>query len=70
MLVFLCFMPSIDTTVAPSNVTAVAESSTVISVQWDGLTPCEGVNGIIVKYIVQYTAESSCVVQSIVQSGE
>ena len=55
---------------APSNVTAVAESSTVISVQWDGLTPCEEVNGVIIEYIVQYTAESSGVIQSIVESGE
>ena len=61
---------SIDTTVAPSNVTAVAKSSTVISVQWDGLTPCEGVHGVIVKYIVQYKAESSGVVRSVVRFGE
>ena len=45
-------------------------SSTVISVQWDGLSPCSQVNGLIVEYRVQYTAESSGVVQSIDQSGE
>ena len=45
-------------------------SSTVISVQWDGLSPCSQVNGLIVEYRVQYTAESSGVVQSIDQTGE
>ena len=54
---------------APTNVMTVVNSSTVITVQWDGLMPCEDVNGLIVEYIVQYRAESSGVVQSIVQSG-
>ena len=45
------------TAVAPSNVRATAESSTVISVEWNGLTPCRLVNGLIVKYTVQYTIE-------------
>ena len=54
----------------PRNVTAKVVSSTVISVQWDGLTPCSQVNGLIVDYRVQYTAESSGVVQSIDVTGE
>ena len=45
-------------------------SSTVISVQWDGLTPCRLVNGLIVKYRVQYTAEPSGVVQSTDEYGD
>ena len=55
---------------APHNVRATVVSSTVISVQWDGLSPCSQVNGLIVEYRVQYTAESSGVVQSIDQTGE
>ena len=45
-------------------------NSTVISVQWDGLTPCRLANGLIVKYRVQYTAESSGEVQSTEESGD
>ena len=41
---------------APSNVKAIVQSSTVISVQWDGISPCTLVNGFIVKYRVEYTA--------------
>ena len=54
----------------PHNVTAKVVNSTVISVQWDGLTPCSQVNGLIVEYRVQYTAESSGVVQSMDVAGE
>ena len=57
-------------TVSPRNVRATVVSSTVISVQWDGLSLCSQVNGLIVEYRVQYTAESSGVVQSIDQNGE
>ena len=42
----------------------------VISIQWDGLTPCSQVNGLIVQYRVQYTSESSGVVQRIDVAGE
>ena len=56
--------------VAPSDVRAVVESSTVIIVKWNGLVPCMKVNGIIVKYRVQYTAESSGVIQSTDHSAE
>ena len=44
-------------------------SSVVLSVYWDGLTPCRHVNGHIVKYRIQYTSESSGVVQSVDKSG-
>ena len=64
------FTPYTATTVVPSHVTALAESSTIISVQWDGLSPCEKVNGLIVEYRVQYTAESNGAIEIIVQSGE
>ena len=50
-------------TVAPRSVTATVVSSTVISVQWDGLDPCRHVNGRIVLYRVQYTEVASHVVQ-------
>ena len=53
--------------VSPHNVAATVVSSTVISVQWDGLIPCSQVNGLIVEYRVQYTAG---VVQSIDVAGE
>ena len=49
---------------------ATVVSSTVISVQWDGFTPCRLANGLIVKYRVQYTAESSGEVQSTDESGD
>ena len=42
---------------SPRNVAATVVNSTVVSVQWDGLTPCRQVNGLIVKYRVCYTAE-------------
>ena len=45
-------------------------SSTVISVQWDGLDPCRHVNGLIVLYRVQYTEVASGVVQSKDEDGE
>ena len=61
---------STDTTVAPRSVTATVVSSTVISVQWDGLDPCRHVNGLIVLYRVQYTEVASGVVQSKDVAGE
>ena len=45
-------------------------SSTVITVQWDGLNPCRHVNGLIVLYRVQYTEVASGVVQSTDEAGE
>ncbi|CAI7990417.1 Receptor-type tyrosine-protein phosphatase F [Geodia barretti] len=41
------------------RVTVGSLSSTVISVQWSGLSPCRLVNGVIVRYRVQYRAKSS-----------
>ena len=49
---------------SPTNVTVIVVNSTVISVQWDGLTPCRYVNGRIVKYRVQYISETSGVIES------
>ena len=59
-----------DATVAPRNVTATVVSSTVISVQWDGLLPCRHVNGLIVMYRVQYTVVASGVIRSKNVAGE
>ena len=61
---------STDATVAPRSVTATVVSSTVITVQWDGLDPCRHVNGLIVLYRVQYTEVASGVVQSKDEAGE
>ena len=49
---------------------ATVVSSTVISVQWDGLEPCRHSNGRIAFYRVQYTAVASGVVQSKTMAGE
>ena len=59
-----------DATAAPRSVTSTVVSSTVISVQWDGLDPCRHVNGLIVLYRVQYTEVASGVVQSKDVAGE
>ena len=61
---------STGATVAPRSVRATVVSSTVISVQWDGLDPCRHVNGLIVLYRVQYTEVDSGVVQSKDETGE
>ena len=61
---------SVGATVAPHNVTATVISTTEIVVQWDGLTPCRHVNGLIVLYRVQYTEVASGVVQSKDVAGE
>ena len=60
---------STGATVAPRNVRTTAVSSTEISVQWDGLTPCRHVNGRIDRYRVRYTVGSG-VVQSKDEAGE
>ena len=54
---------------APSFVTATAVDSTIISVKWEGLTPCRLVNGHIVEYRVQYEAQSGGVMGSKEVSG-
>ena len=48
----------------PGKVNARSLSSTVISLQWRGLSPCRHVNGVIVRYRVQYRAQSSGLVES------
>ena len=54
---------------APGYVTATAVDSTIISVKWEGLTPCRLVNGHIVEYRVQYKAQSGGVMGSKEVSG-
>ena len=66
---FSSSLPNKDASVAPRNVRAIVVNSTVISVQWDGLTSCRHVNGRIKWYRVQYTSESSGVVQSKDEDG-
>ena len=44
---------------------ATAQSSSSISVQWNGLTPCRDVNGLIVEFRVEYRALSSGPVQTL-----
>ena len=55
--------------VAPGYVTATAVDSIIISVKWEGLTPCRLVNGHIVEYRVQYKAQSGIVMGSKEVSG-
>ena len=47
---------------------AKAQSSSSISVQWDRLTPCRDVNGLIVEFRVQYRALPSDPVQTLSHS--
>ena len=69
MIVNVIFSHYKDASVSPRNLKANAVNSTVICVQWDGLTPCKYVNGRIKKYRVRYTSESSGVVQSKDEDG-
>ena len=55
---------------APNNVTSTIVNSTAIIVQWNGLSSCTEINGLIVEYTVKYMAEPSGVVQSLVHPGE
>ena len=48
----------------PYNITGVAHNSTVIFVQWSGLSQCRLVNGVIVKYTIQYRALPTGLVES------
>ena len=50
------------------NFRATAQSSSSISVQWDRLTPCRDVNGLIVEFKVQYKALPSGPVQTLPHS--
>ena len=51
--------------VAPSNVTITSQSSTVIFVQWSGLSCCRLVNGVIVAYRVRYTSLNNGITLSV-----
>ena len=55
---------------SPRNIRVIVVSSTVLSVKWDGLTPCKYVNGHINKYRIQYTSEASGEIQSIDKNGD
>ena len=50
------------------NLRTTAQSSSSISVQWDRLTPCRDVNGLIVEFRVQYRALPSGPVQTLSHS--
>ena len=52
------------------NVTAEAESSTVISVQWDHLRACSPVSHPSVKFSVMYAAVFSAASEVIDRTGE
>ena len=61
----VCNYFSPDPTAALLDFRATAQSSSSISVQWDRLTPCRDVNGLIVEFRVQYRALPSGPVQSV-----
>ena len=48
----------------PLNISGRAVNTTAISVQWSGLSPCRLVNGLIVKYRVQYRTQPGGLVES------
>ena len=55
----------IGSAVSPRNVKVGVESPTVLTVQWDSLrVDCSEVNGVIVKYKVQYVAQNRDVVHT------
>ena len=64
----LCVISPTDSTAVLDNFRATAQSSSSISVQWDGLTPCKDVNGLIVEFRVQYRAQPSGPVQTLSHS--
>ena len=64
----LCINSPAGSTVVLDNFMATAQNSSSISVQWDGLTPCKDVNGLIVEFRVQYSALSSGPVQTLPHS--
>ena len=64
----VCNYFSPDPIAALLNFRSTAQSSTSISVQWDRLTPCKDVNGLIVEFRVQYRALPSGPVQTVLHS--
>ena len=67
-LLKVCELFLTDSTAALLNFRATAQSSSSISVQWDRLTPCKDVNGLIVEFRVQYRALPSGPVQTLSHS--
>ena len=61
---------STGASVPPTNVSVFALNSTAIRVEWNGLKPCTGVNGLIVTYRVNYTDESTGSEQSVEEAGK
>ena len=57
-----------DSTAYLDNFRTTAQSSSSISVQWNGLSPCRDVNGLIVEFRVQYRALPSGPVQTLSHS--
>ena len=66
LLQFVCYLS--DSTAALLNFRATVQNSSSISVQWDRLTPCRDVNGLIVEFRVQYRELSSGPVQTLSHS--
>ena len=62
------FVSPTGSTAALLNFRATAQSSSSISVQWNRLTPCKDVNGLIVEFRVQYRALPSGPVQTLSHS--
>ena len=60
----MCVISPTDSTADLDNFMATAQNSSSISVQWNGLTPCGDVNGLIVEFRVQYRALPSGPVQT------
>ena len=57
-LIFPPLSDCVGAVVPPSNVSATVMSSTSISVEWEGIIPCTLVNGLIVKYRIQYRTQN------------
>ena len=64
----MCIISPTGSTAVLVNFRAISQSSSSISVQWNGLTPCKDVNGLIVEFRVQYRALSSDPVQTLSHS--
>ena len=64
----MCVISPTGSTAVLDNFRATAQSSSSISVQWNGLTPCKDVNGLIVEFRVQYRALPSGPVQTLSHS--
>ena len=65
----MCFI-TLGSSAIATMVKGEVVSPTAILMKWNLLRPCSGGDGMVVKYRVHYTAESSGEVQSIDQPGE